>query len=68
MNIITVTAAHGMELQRKTGHTYAAPCPLHDERTPSFVVDTKANRFFCFGCGQAGDAHELRRQLQAGAK
>lgn len=30
-------------------------CPLHQDRKPSFVVDTCKNLFYCYGCGRGGD-------------
>lgn len=31
-------------------------CPVHAEKTPSFVVSTDSHRYHCFGCGADGDA------------
>ncbi|MCL2883217.1 MAG: DNA primase, partial [Coriobacteriia bacterium] len=31
-------------------------CPFHNERTPSFKVDTGSQFYHCFGCGEHGDA------------
>ena len=34
---------------------YWACCPFHEEKTPSFHVDDRRNRYKCFGCGASGD-------------
>ena len=44
-----------VQLKRK-GTTYAACCPFHNEKTPSFYVTPARGIFKCFGCGKAGDA------------
>lgn len=45
-----------VQLQR-SGRTYKACCPFHDERTPSFIVFPDTGTWRCFGaCGVGGDA------------
>lgn len=44
-----------VELKR-TGSTYKALCPFHQEKTPSFVVQRGETHYHCFGCGAHGDA------------
>ena len=39
----------------KSGANFKALCPFHNEKTPSFIVNTEKNTFNCFGCGKSGD-------------
>lgn len=48
---------------RKAGRRHTGLCPLHKEKTPSFSVDTAQGLFYCFGCGQGGDAIKLHMML-----
>lgn len=41
---------------KKTGINYKAPCPFHQEKTPSFMVHPQKQYYHCFGCGAHGDA------------
>ncbi len=34
-------------------------CPFHEERSPSFSVDTGKGLYHCFGCGVGGDAYKF---------
>ena len=33
-----------------------APCPFHQEKSPSFHVDDRKGFYYCFGCHEKGDA------------
>ncbi len=48
---------------RKAGRRHVGLCPLHKEKTPSFSVDPARGLFYCFGCGQGGDAIKLHMLL-----
>jgi len=39
----------------KTGQNFRGLCPFHNEKTPSFTVNTTRQMFYCFGCGTGGD-------------
>lgn len=41
---------------KKTGSNYAARCPFHQEKTPSFTVSEHKQFYYCFGCGASGNA------------
>jgi DNA primase len=44
-----------VKLQKK-GREFAACCPFHNEKTPSFYVNDEKGFYHCFGCGAHGDA------------
>lgn len=52
---IVEIVSHFVELQ-PAGRNYKAPCPFHNEDTPSFVVSPAKGIYHCFGCGKGGDA------------
>jgi DNA primase len=41
---------------KKAGRNYSGLCPFHQEKTPSFTVNREKQIFYCFGCGQGGNA------------
>ena len=44
------------ESLKKSRDGYFILCPFHNEKTPSFLVNTHRNLFFCHGCKVGGDA------------
>ena len=54
--------ARGWQLKRD-GRRWKCLCPLHDERTPSFMIDAEKNLWNCFGCGKGGSVIDLHARL-----
>src|SRR5215210_6757112 len=47
------------ELRRAGARRYTGLCPFHDERTPSFGIDSVEKLYHCFGCGEGGDVFKF---------
>lgn len=43
-----------IELSPRSNGDLYGKCPLHDDKTPSFSVNTRENLFYCFSCGRGG--------------
>jgi hypothetical protein len=54
LDLVTVLEARGVKFKRQ-GSSFVARCPFHTDRTPSFSVKARSQRWKCFGCGAAGD-------------
>lgn len=48
-------ASKTMDFEQKDSHNYACHCPLHVDKTPSLMIDTSGNYFYCFSCGVSGN-------------
>ncbi len=53
-NIVDVIGGF-VQLRRAGGNSYKGLCPFHQEKTPSFFVDSARQSYHCFGCGKGGD-------------
>ena len=61
-DIVAVVSDH-VPLKR-TGRTWKARCPFHQEKTPSFTVNPDRQIFKCFGCGEGGDVFQFLMEFE----
>ncbi len=48
----------------KSGKSYKARCPFHNEKTPSFFISPERGGYYCFGCGAKGDIFSFVEQFE----
>ena len=49
---------------KKRGKDYVGLCPFHDEKTPSFNVSVHKQLYYCFGCGEGGNAIRFLMEVE----
>ncbi len=49
---------------KKAGRNYKGLCPFHQEKSPSFTVQPEKKLFYCFGCGEGGNAFGFLMKIQ----
>lgn len=54
VDLVDLLSSH-LDLKR-SGASYKALCPFHDEKSPSFIIQKGDSHYHCFGCGAHGDA------------
>lgn len=47
--------SQNVRLKQASSSQYKGLCPFHNEKTPSFFVNSLTQSFVCFGCGERGD-------------
>lgn len=49
---------------KKSGRSFMAVCPFHQEKTPSMSLDRARGLYHCFGCGKGGDIFDFVRETR----
>jgi DNA primase len=62
LNIVNLIGAY-VRLQKMGAH-FKAPCPFHNEKTPSFMVNEERQMWHCFGCNKGGDAFAFLMEIE----
>ena len=55
--------AAGVRL-RGRGRVRQGVCPFHEEGEASFTVYSDTEKFYCFGCGEAGDVLDFIQRVE----
>ncbi len=63
LDIVSVVQEYVPSL-KKSGRNFFAPCPFHQEKTPSFSVNSELGLFKCFGCGEGGDVIKFLEKIE----
>ena len=49
---------------KKSGRSFKAPCPFHQEKVPSFFVSPDLQIYKCFGCGKGGNIFNFLMEME----
>lgn len=62
-DLADLIASYGIQI-RRAGASVKACCPFHNEKTPSFNINTSKGFYHCFGCGESGDAIKFVQKME----
>lgn len=63
LDIVSVVQEYVPTL-KKSGRNFFGLCPFHQEKTPSFSVNSELGLFKCFGCGEGGDVIKFIEKIE----
>ena len=62
VDIVSIISQY-LEL-KQSGTNLRGLCPFHNEKSPSFMVNTNLQIFKCFGCGKGGDVFSFIQEIE----
>ena len=63
VDLAEVVSGYGISLKAQGRHLYGL-CPFHQERTPSFCINTDKNLWYCHGCGKGGNVINFVMEME----
>ena len=55
VNYLDFYTEHIKKLKHESGDEYKGICPFHEDKNPSFSINTKTGQYQCFSCGAKGN-------------
>ena len=55
-DLLSVMKDNGVAMNKSGSWLYMGNCPFHDEKSGSFFVNIKTQRYYCYGCSESGNA------------
>ena len=49
---------------KQKGKRFWGCCPFHNEKTPSFSVDSESQLYYCFGCHKGGTVFNFVMEME----
>ncbi len=63
IQLADLISEYGIDIKR-VGSAIKACCPFHNEKTPSFHINTAKGFYKCFGCGEHGDIFTFMQKYE----
>ena len=57
-------ASTTLELKKRGSNNYATSCPLHEDKTPSLMINADENMYHCYSCGVHGNIYNWLRDFE----
>ena len=57
-------ASNTLDFKKRGTNTYGTNCPLHNDKTPSLMINTDTNNYHCYSCGVHGNIYNWLRDFE----
>lgn len=64
MDFVGLVKHYVPSLRRIDADWLVAPCPFHEEHTPSFSISPERKEFRCYGCRRSGDVFGFVQRVE----